>query len=1144
MAKFPKEQGEQRAEQLIQEALESGTTFLDLGNLGLSAIPGSLIKLKDQLEQLVLGKRFFLETAAHKLSSNTLGTNNISDIKPLSILTRLKGLYLFQSNIGSLQPLRTLKNLETLDLKRAGVYDLDGIQDLGNLKNLDLGYNKLKSIDKLEGLANLMYLKLDHNALTGLDVFVGSRYPVLSVLNLSNNNFDVNDLKKIKHLPELKTFIIRGIGLRDIETLMEFTEVGKLDLSNNQIDDTSALSHFVSLRRLFLNGNLIRNLWSIQHLFELVELNIAENKIKDLEFIKELTNIVAFKAPKNQISNLSPIRNLTRLTFLDLSYNNIIDINTLEKLKNLNHVFLGNNEISDFTPVLQLQNIRDIDFSFNRITNIRPLKPLLVGNPSRFHIAFDLDAEVPITDGITLIKLFNNPIVDPPRQYLEAGAQAILSYWDQQDRLATSKRDKELVNEAKLIIVGNSHVGKSTLAYLLRNGCLPMEKIPSTHGMEFSTWHPGWKVDGGELTINIIDFGGQEYYHDVHHLFFNDRAIFLLLWNPSTNGNFKKSTPVGDRDQEKEIQHFNVEYWINAIDLYTGRSERQQLLRGYKKFYKSIKGRDYEENEVEDEKVIFLNRKAPVLLVQTFLDIHGISFLNMERLQKKYPRVMGAVSVGLNFSDTLEQRILLLTLQGLFENWLEHLGQSYNTSWIEIRDHIEQTEKGQYKIMTILQFKDYFLRYSGVDPLIAHSDEDMRTICITLNHWGAVLYRYETRELRDIVILNPQQFTRQVNQLLTERLRLRPTGIPRSEVSGILGIDQQKADDFLKVLKAFKMLFELPREDETEETWYISPMYLPEKPSYVNLFLSQFVAFYKIRYTGYFHKGILLECFDELGQELLHEQGLYFCWQWGLVLKRGDRIVCIEFDDEQLDQVLIKTIRRDGELIGRDTFIQDIFKAFDRINAKYDVDIDLSFDGGNFMSKRLLLAKMAIGLNKFDHEGKRFDVRDFSFLLSAKETGSPFKRVFVSYSSADRNSLDTLSSHLKLYENAAKITYWHDLLLKERTGWDEQIRTEMEDANILIMLLSHEYLGTGYIRDHEIPFALKALRAPIQKKQVFWILLRPCDYGAFPEIARYTIYSLKEKDALSDRAQQRAISEHENQDREWVKLLKMILDET
>ena len=175
-------------------------------------------------------------------------------------------------------------------------------------------------------------------------------------------------------------------------------------------------------------------------------------------------------------------------------------------------------------------------------------------------------------------------------------------------------------------------------------------------------------------------------------------------------------------------------------------------------------------------------------------------------------------------------------------------------------------------------------------------------------------------------------------------------------------------------------------------------MYLAEKPDYIKeLFVSHFDAFYKIRYEGYFHKGILLDCFKELGKDLYSDQGLFFYWQWGMVLKKGHRIICIEFDEEHLDQILIKSTRTDKERLGSDTFLQEVLATFDKINKPYKCEVEPIRRRHPFCRhKERLLKELKNGINKFELKGRNFDVRDFFFLpAGCVEIAVPHKRAYL-----------------------------------------------------------------------------------------------------------------------------------------------------
>jgi GTPase SAR1 family protein len=68
-----------------------------------------------------------------------------------------------------------------------------------------------------------------------------------------------------------------------------------------------------------------------------------------------------------------------------------------------------------------------------------------------------------------------------------------------------------VLNEAKLILIGEGEVGKSCLLGALR-GDLWEEGKSSTHGIEIKPVKVTDPVTGTEITLNGWDFGGQRVY--------------------------------------------------------------------------------------------------------------------------------------------------------------------------------------------------------------------------------------------------------------------------------------------------------------------------------------------------------------------------------------------------------------------------------------------------------------------------------------------------------------------------------------------------------------------------------------------------------------------------------------------------------
>ena len=91
--------------------------------------------------------------------------------------------------------------------------------------------------------------------------------------------------------------------------------------------------------------------------------------------------------------------------------------------------------------------------------------------------------------------------------------------------------EETVLNEAKLIMVGEGGVGKSSLLGALRDDPWD-EKRLTTHGLEVKTVNLTAPGSGVKLTLNGWDFGGQPVYRPTHQLFFSAPAVYLVMWEP------------------------------------------------------------------------------------------------------------------------------------------------------------------------------------------------------------------------------------------------------------------------------------------------------------------------------------------------------------------------------------------------------------------------------------------------------------------------------------------------------------------------------------------------------------------------------------------------------------------------------------
>jgi hypothetical protein len=80
-------------------------------------------------------------------------------------------------------------------------------------------------------------------------------------------------------------------------------------------------------------------------------------------------------------------------------------------------------------------------------------------------------------------------------------------------------------------------------------------------------------------------------------------------------------------------------------------------------------------------------------------------------------------------------------------------------------------------------------------------------------------------------------------------------------------------------------------------------------------------------------------------------------------------------------------------------------------------------------------------------------------------------RMFVSYSHEEAAWCKRLLPVLRVKANVDTLQLWHDTELKAGDRWDKEIRTELEQMDIFLCLVSYQFLASGYIQEVELPRA-------------------------------------------------------------------------
>lgn len=366
-----------------------------------------------------------------------------------------------------------------------------------------------------------------------------ARLPKLAELDLANNRFEILP-------PELG----------------QFTGLTRLNLSNNPLSHVPPeIGQFAKLTRLDLTHTPLAGLPpEIGMLTGLTRLYLDHNRLENLPpEIDQLTNLTRLYLSHNALAAFPPsLARLAKLTRLDISHNQLEKLSPeIGQLTKLTVLDLSHNPLGSLPPELgQLAKLTVLKLSDNQLASL-PSELGQLANLTELDLASNPLASLPesLREIETLDRLFlhDNPALQLPPSILgpdprnhpdakHASAKSVLDFY-----FGRQSGKTRPLNEAKLILLGRSGTGKTTIVQALRD--LPYR--------EWETGTPGiamcdWTMEGtGEqpVTAHVWDFSGQPGTHALHPFFFSPRNVYVLVL-------------TGRDHRERE----DAEYWLRMIE--------------------------------------------------------------------------------------------------------------------------------------------------------------------------------------------------------------------------------------------------------------------------------------------------------------------------------------------------------------------------------------------------------------------------------------------------------------------------------------------------------------------------------------------------------------------------------------------------
>jgi hypothetical protein len=135
--------------------------------------------------------------------------------------------------------------------------------------------------------------------------------------------------------------------------------------------------------------------------------------------------------------------------------------------------------------------------------------------------------------------------------------------------------------------------------------------------------------------------------------------------------------------------------------------------------------------------------------------------------------------------------------------------------------------------------------------------------------------------------------------------------------------------------------------------------------------------------------------------------------------------------------------------------------------------------------------------------------------------------LFFSYSHKDEAVRDELEVHLAMLKRQGVIEAWHDRRIPAGDEWDQVINENLENADIILLLVSPYFLASRYCYDTEVKRALE--RHEAGSARVIPVIVDPCDWLTAPFAKLATL----PKDG-------KPISKHPNQHDAFLEIVQAI----
>lgn len=563
---------------------------------------------------------------------------------------------------------------------------------------------------------------------------------------------------------------LRSMGLSDFPFLHrpELHGLQALCLSENALETLAIPAGLSALQYLDLSDNTsLQSLSFEAPLPQLRQLDLSDSGLTALQ-LPECPELQHLDASRNKLTTCTWAAACPQLSWLDLSGNENLKALALPAgFWQLAHLHLNQCGLKQLDIAGALPALRVLDLEGNKLKQW----------PDGFTLP----------DGAETLYLNGNPLQDIPETIRGSGdrhnsCQDVRTYLSS----IAKEEDTNYLHQAKLILVGNGEVGKSSIRIKLLDRKAPLpKKEDRTPGLEIAMHPYPLKALPPSLTgleepidfqLNIWDFGGQSHYREIQQLFCTPKSLYIFV------------TACDDKPEDKD-DYVNFDYWMAMVHALSYEPEKQQ--------------------------------SSPV--------IHVVNKVDIARLDIDQPRhnSLGLGKVERFLEISCETLYHFDELEAAIREVLPKVGEDifrdrFNKSWLGVKDTLQQRQAERH-----ISLNDY----TTICQLAGLNESEAATWLRTLHRIGAVIYFGQNEKLKDWIILDPNWVKNAIVEVLNcgESEPLSRNYFDRSIWQQ--GYTAPERDKLLALMEAYDLCY--ARTNDFGELRYVVPALLKDvAPNY------------------------------------------------------------------------------------------------------------------------------------------------------------------------------------------------------------------------------------------------------------------------------------------------------------------------